>query len=267
MSKKPIKGDNRVSEEEVARLRHAFPDKLVISKKEIEEARAPFQHSLIGRFLGRRRSASNYLAKSLGQQWQTAGDVDIIPMAGGYYLFMFAGEEDLMKVWTGGPWVVGGLVLSLEPWRKNFRPSKVAAPKVCVWLRMPELPPECMARNIVLNIASKAGRPVEVDTQTRSLHRAGYARACVEIDLSQPLVPGAEVQIEGEARAMTFGKSFYMKTLVYTVLSAVVSVIDELTALSRQQEVLKKRRVARLESQAGHGDTAAGVELSQTVQA
>lgn len=36
---------------------------------------------------------SDFLAKTLGRQWQTEGDVEIIPIAEGYYLFRFAGKE------------------------------------------------------------------------------------------------------------------------------------------------------------------------------
>ena len=48
------------------------------------------------------------------------------------YIFRFVSEDDLMKVRTGGAWVVGGLVLSSEELTKGFRASKIVVTKACV---------------------------------------------------------------------------------------------------------------------------------------
>ena len=58
--------------------------------------------------------------------------------------------------------------------------------------------PECWKKSIMLAIASRAGRPVEIDLCTKSMQRGAYAKVCVEIDLSMPLVPGLTVAIKGE---------------------------------------------------------------------
>lgn len=80
------RSDKRVTEEEIARLQAIFTEKVTIPKEEIREAREQWRLALVGRFLGKRMD-SNYIARKLGEQWNTAGDVDIIPWAGGYYIF------------------------------------------------------------------------------------------------------------------------------------------------------------------------------------
>lgn len=45
----------------------------------------------------------------------------------------------------------------------------------------------------MLQILSRAGSPIEIDACTGELQRAGFARACVEIDLMKPLVSGTMV--------------------------------------------------------------------------
>ena len=90
------------------------------------------------------------------------------------------------------------MVLSLEEWKPFFCPSRQAVPKATVWVRLPKLPIELMTHEWVLNLASRAGTPIDVDVNTKNLTRDTYARACIEINLSQPLVPGVPVEVEGE---------------------------------------------------------------------
>ena len=55
-----------------------------------------------------------------------------------------------------------------------------------------------MTRQWVLNFVSRAGTPSDVDVSTNNLSQCMFARACIEIDLSYPLVSGTPVEVEGE---------------------------------------------------------------------
>ena len=71
--------------------------------------------------------------------------------------------------------------------------------KAMVWLQLSGLPLEYWDREIVLTIAARAGRPVEVDVCTTNLAEGAFKRVCVEIDLTKPLVVGCPVgAAEGE---------------------------------------------------------------------
>jgi len=81
-------------------------------------------------------------------------------------------------------------VLAFEEWRPNFKPTVEKITKAIVWLRLLGLPMELWERDLVLvlSIAAKAGKPVQIDICTIELRRGGFARACVEVDLTKPLV-------------------------------------------------------------------------------
>jgi hypothetical protein len=104
----------------------------------------------------------------------------------------------MLNVLTGGPWSVSGAALALERWRKNFKPNRDTVSKATVWIRLPGLPNEYWERDMVIDIPSKAGKPIAVDVNTEELLKGAFAHACVEIDLTKPLVAGILVGVGQE---------------------------------------------------------------------
>ncbi|CAI0550534.1 unnamed protein product [Linum tenue] len=65
-----------------------------------------------------------------------------------------------------------------------------------VWVQLPGLPVEFYNREAVLIIAQSIGNPIRVDRATELGARTKFARVCVEVDLTQPLL--AKYSIEGK---------------------------------------------------------------------
>ena len=76
----------------------------------------------------------------------------------------------------------------LTSWKPNFRPSQNPFSTMFVWVRFPELPVKYFHKLALFDIAKLVGLPVKVDFATDSVSRARYARVCVEISLSKPLI-------------------------------------------------------------------------------
>lgn len=65
--------------------------------------------------------------------------------------------------------------------------------KVTVWIRLPGIPHEYWKRDMVIEIASKVGKPIVVDVKIEKLLKGAFTRACIKVDLTKPLVVGAIV--------------------------------------------------------------------------
>lgn len=56
------------------------------------------------------------------------------------------------------------------------------------WVRLAGIPIEFYSERILVQIGNKLGKEVKVDITTLRVERGRYARICVEIDLTQPLI-------------------------------------------------------------------------------
>ncbi|KAK4253949.1 hypothetical protein QN277_009391 [Acacia crassicarpa] len=52
--------------------------------------------------------------------WKLRGSFQLVDMEHSFYCATFALEEDYLKVLTGGPWVIYGAYLTVQPWSLEF---------------------------------------------------------------------------------------------------------------------------------------------------
>ena len=76
----------------------------------------------------------------------------------------------------------------LTPWKPNFQPPHNSFSSMIVWVCFPELPIEYFHKSGLFYIAKPIGVPIKVDFAIDFVSRARYARVCIEISLSKPLV-------------------------------------------------------------------------------
>ncbi|CAN0901138.1 hypothetical protein LINGRAHAP2_LOCUS21245 [Linum grandiflorum] len=121
--------------------------------------RREWRSALVVKGLGRRIPYLP-LARRLNFLWAKTGNIQISDLNNGYFLVRFREKEDYEATMIGGPWMLGETYLTA-----------------------------------VMRIASKIGTPVRVDRATKEGARAKYARVCVEVDLTRPLL--SKYRIEG----------------------------------------------------------------------
>ncbi|CAI0457292.1 unnamed protein product [Linum tenue] len=88
----------------------------------------------------------------------------------------------------GGPWLLGETYLTVHIWCKGFNPWKAEVSSTMIWVQLPELPIEFINKEAVVRIAKAIGNPIRVDRATELGARGKFARVCVEVDLTQPLL-------------------------------------------------------------------------------
>lgn len=73
-------------------------------------------------------------------------------------------------------------------WSPKFVSSNAKIQKTMVWVRFPGLNLLYYNESVLMGLAYVIGKPVRVDKNTLNVERGRFARVCVEIDLTQPVV-------------------------------------------------------------------------------
>ncbi|GKV18359.1 hypothetical protein SLEP1_g28755 [Rubroshorea leprosula] len=99
-------------------------------------------------------------------------------------------EADLHKVVFGGPWFVGPYFLTMRRWEPNFGPSEAlqSFTTTAVWAQLPNLSVDYYDPSTLQKIGNKVGNLLRVDAHIEHHTRGQYARICVQVDLSKPVV-------------------------------------------------------------------------------
>ena len=125
-----------------------------------------------------------------------AGHISSISLAHRTSLFKFESSAARDAV-LNRPWVVNGQPLAAAAWHPDFLPADDAVRYALLWIRLPNLPMEYWSEETLRSMLSVAGEFVAVDLFTKERHRGGFARACVRVNLCQPLRLGARFRASG----------------------------------------------------------------------
>jgi len=106
----------------------------------------------------------------------------------GFYMVKFDQAADNEKVITGGPWLIYDHCLAVTYWSPEFASPDAKVEQTVVSVRFPGLNLVYYDESFLLAMASAIGRPIKVDTNTLKVERGKFARVCVEIDLTLPVV-------------------------------------------------------------------------------
>ncbi|XP_019183349.1 PREDICTED: uncharacterized protein LOC109178208 [Ipomoea nil] len=158
-----------------------------LSRAEIEQIRAPWRKAIIVKVMGRSIGYA-YLLRRLNSMWKPKGKMDLIAIDNGYFIVRFGAVEDLEHAMFEGPWMVMDHYLLVKPWVPDFDPFSDVTEKVLVWVRIPCLPAEYYNLIFLRKLGNKVGRTIRVDQATSLVSRGMFARICVEVDISKPLI-------------------------------------------------------------------------------
>ncbi|CAL1354905.1 unnamed protein product [Linum trigynum] len=100
----------------------------------------------------------------------------------------FSSGIDYERAVTGVPWMVGDNYLTVHPWTKDFNPYEHEISSTLVWARLLEIPIHYFHPVAVKKIGQRIGKPIRVDQATSTGARIDYARVCVKVDLTKPLL-------------------------------------------------------------------------------
>ncbi|GAV72664.1 DUF4283 domain-containing protein [Cephalotus follicularis] len=120
--------------------------------------------------------------------WKLSGELDLLDLGHGYFVAKFDSPYDCSDVLIGGPWLIFGHCLLVQPWRPYFKPSIAPLSSLALWVRLPELLLEFYDESLLFAIGGLIGKPLRLDKNTALATKTGYARLCVEVDLTKTLI-------------------------------------------------------------------------------
>ncbi|KAI9076389.1 hypothetical protein K1719_041624 [Acacia pycnantha] len=175
--------------------------KFDFEEKEKERLMRPFRRTLVVKLMGRQLSYG-FMVKKLSQIWARKGLIDVFDLENDYYLVNFQHKEDYMEALTGGPWVITDAYLNVARWRPNFNPKAAKIESVVAWVRFPDLPAPLFDKKFLMNLGNSIGKVIRLDVHTAHRARGKFARMCVELDLTKPLIP--EFSVEGQTLSIVY---------------------------------------------------------------
>ncbi|KAJ6304795.1 hypothetical protein OIU78_020371 [Salix suchowensis] len=148
---------------------------------------AQWSKCMIGFFTGYKLPfhAVNTLAK---KAWGSYGLERVLSMDDGFLVFRFREEEVVTDIKEKGPWMFGGKNIILQKWTPLFQFDRKKIQTISVWVRLRGLPLPLWTKQGLSMAASMIGKPLSCDEQTIHCRRMDYARICVELNASLPIV-------------------------------------------------------------------------------
>ncbi|XP_019168107.1 PREDICTED: uncharacterized protein LOC109163847 [Ipomoea nil] len=120
--------------------------------------------------------------------WKLEAGFELIALTHDFFIAKFETLTDYDAVKYGGPWMVLDDYLVTQEWRPNFDPRINKMDKLLAWLRFPSLPIEYFDDDFLKKIGKVIGRPVKIDLTTGMASKGKFARVCVQLDITKPLL-------------------------------------------------------------------------------
>ncbi|CAN1158503.1 hypothetical protein LINPERHAP2_LOCUS22176 [Linum perenne] len=108
-------------------------------------------------------------------------------MANSFFLVRFSEEDDYQRALFKGPWKIFDYYITVGRWSPEFN-ENAPIQRISTWVRLPNLPIQYFNHRAVERIGNHIGRTIRLDLATAEGARARYARVCIEVDLSKPLL-------------------------------------------------------------------------------
>lgn len=152
----------------------------------METLATPWRCSVVVKLLGRMISLPAF-DRLLRQIWNLSAEMVVLDLPNDYFLVRFEKDSDLQVALMRGPWMMFGHYMLIKQWDPLFNPPRQSSTQPGVWIRISGLPLMLYEKNIMFDISSTIGRPIQIDEATMLVTIGRFARVCVEVDLLKPL--------------------------------------------------------------------------------
>lgn len=85
------------------------------------------------------------------------------------------------------PWFVQGQIFAFKRWSPEFSPFHATVDSIVSWVRIHFLLLHYRDEDVLRDLVSILGNPIQVDEESLIGRQGMFVRACVELDLTKPL--------------------------------------------------------------------------------
>ncbi|CAN1336485.1 hypothetical protein LINPERPRIM_LOCUS37163 [Linum perenne] len=160
--------------------------RIAFSEEEILSFYKPWSKAIVVKVIERSFSFLT-IKKRLEYLWAKAGRIQVSDMANSFFLVRFSENEDYQRATFGGPWKIYDYYISVSRWSPAFNENEPIK-KILTWASLLKLPIHYFNHIAVNRIGNYIGRTVRIDLATEEGARGSYARVCLEVDLTKPLL-------------------------------------------------------------------------------
>ncbi|CAI9265118.1 unnamed protein product [Lactuca saligna] len=165
-------------------------DQILIPPSIMDKGSVPFERTLYGYFVGD-RLAFPFVRDRVFELWKEHGLYDIFINSDDVFFFKFDNIVGMNFVLQKSIWRINGFPLFLRKWDPKVFIEKPTHDRVPVWVNIFGIPLQLFNKDGLSLIASKLGKPLEVDSYTttmceRAMDRAVYARILIEMSAKDP---------------------------------------------------------------------------------
>ncbi|CAN1138731.1 hypothetical protein LINPERHAP2_LOCUS10865 [Linum perenne] len=160
--------------------------KIPFTEAEIKSFYKPWSKALVVKVLER---SFSFLAmkRRLEYLWAKSGSIQVSDLSNNFFLVRFANQDDYSLAAFKGPWKIYDYYISVSQWSPSFD-EEAPIQTILTWVRLPKLPIHYFNELAVSRIGNYIGRTIRLDLATAEGTRGRYARVCVEVDLTKPLL-------------------------------------------------------------------------------
>ncbi|CAN1135057.1 hypothetical protein LINPERHAP2_LOCUS8635 [Linum perenne] len=108
-------------------------------------------------------------------------------MSNNFFLVRFTSKKDYAIAAFEGPWKIYDYYIAVSQWSPSFNEDEPIK-SILTWVRLPKLPIQYFNSMAVHRIGNFIGKAVRLDLAMLEGSRCRYARVCVELDLTKPLL-------------------------------------------------------------------------------
>ncbi|PKU69884.1 hypothetical protein MA16_Dca011902 [Dendrobium catenatum] len=155
---------------------------LWISEMEIESLAAPFEFSLVRKFLARRPSLD--AIRKFFFNLKLKGDVSVTVLNNRNVLIKLFNDLDYCRVFAQRSYFVNNCFMKLVKWSPTLD-VEIESPVIPIWISFPNLRPHLFASRILHGLGKIFGYPLKTDNATSTGSRPSVARVLVEIDVTK----------------------------------------------------------------------------------
>lgn len=144
------------------------------------------------------RPSITIIREFIRANWRIKGNISISSKWDDRHIVcVLDSEEDVNEALTCPYRKIQHAYFRLFRWSVGFNPKKEST-TITKWIRFPELPMEFFSRSGIKALVSSFAYFLDLDDRTYELNSLSLARACVEIDIAQPIPSQIWIQIGDE---------------------------------------------------------------------
>lgn len=177
---------------------------LVAQDQDLEAAKQYGHSCLVGKLFDDRAVSKETIRTKLSKGWKPAGTLTFKVLGENFFLVEFGHAADKERVLEGRPWVFEGSLFLVEDYDGSTTPAQIPFEKTAFWIRMHNLPLDCMSLAIGRQIGNTVGQVEVVDVDEKGMGWGEFLRVKIKIDLSKPLPRGRVLKVREAPRWIAF---------------------------------------------------------------